>query len=128
VDVKSLTRVNPLQSDLPARPPLLREERPLSFPTRETRLEDGFRAAVTQPSRLSRVISGTKGDTVMGLIRKLIVFGAVRKIYRHISRRRRAWGNEPAGAAPSLAAHSKDGATDIASGQNRGATRAKSRF
>ncbi len=63
----------------------------------------------------------------MSLIRKLIIMGAAKKIFGMMSKRRRVRGNEAAGAGPSLAAHSKDSATNVASGQNRGATQAKGR-
>lgn len=61
----------------------------------------------------------------MSFIRKMIILGAAKKIFDMVSKRRHVKGNAPAGAGPSLAAHSKDSSTRVPSGQNRAASEAK---
>ena len=62
----------------------------------------------------------------MGMIRKLIVLGAAKKIAGMLMKRHRASAATSSGAAPAQAAHSKDAATQARSGQNSKAASAGS--
>ncbi len=61
----------------------------------------------------------------MGMIRKMILLGAAKKIAGAFMRRRRSPADS-SGAGPALAAHSKDTASRARSGQNGKAAGAKS--
>ncbi len=62
----------------------------------------------------------------MGMIRKLVMLGAAKKIAGALMKRRSASSESTAGAGAAMAAHSKDTATGAKSGQNPKAAGAKS--